>query len=504
LSPLPDGERVSLQELRTILQCSPDEPDLVGDRGSVLLATKMVPPTRETIRLMATWVESRCDVWAKCNDELKRFDSGETREWGVGGKKGAMDSPFQVRLLRVLQGKLYIDWPFNHKQRFGKLAATDSPNSDYLDRNKYNLLQLVLGKLKRDAVPDSAFFFGEEVAFMPFNFPFFAFSASPTMKNADMPWPWNAHQQAEVALFKRYFGVGGKQQQHLLQKQGKSKVNMSTDAIIARMNEHAERYNSMNTTIWSQKKSKAAFYGAMSAIRHIFFDVAAMHPELIDAGWTGGINSLPWNPQSIEAEIPYDKLKKAIDDHHDQQNIKGGTGRMALNEAPGYLTSLFKSHIFEGHGINYVHASAAVDDRLDVPPTDKYKYLVVLIGGSGAASADRLATMMLHSGAVLLIQKHDFEYHFSARLKAWVHYVPLSYTTADLVDKILWLQQNDHLARILAHNARSFALSHLRLEDMVCYAANALALVGSVPSSEPFEPILIDPVSSNREAYSQT
>ena len=131
LSPLPDGERVSLQELRTILQCSPDEPDLVGDRGSVLLATRMVPPTRETIRLMATWVESRCDVWAKCNEELKRFDSGETREWGVGGKKGAMDSPFQVRLLRVLQGKLYIDWPFNHKQRFGKLAETESPNSDY-------------------------------------------------------------------------------------------------------------------------------------------------------------------------------------------------------------------------------------------------------------------------------------------------------------------------------------------------------------------------------------
>lgn len=102
--------------------------------------------------------------------------------------------------------------------------------------------------------------------------------------------------------------------------------------------------------------------------------------------------------------------------------------------------------------------------------------------------------MMLHSGAVILIQFHEYEYHFSSRLKPWVHYVPLSYTAVDAVAKVRWLQQNDHFARVLAHNARAFALSYLRLEDSVCYVASALATISSLsePSAlEPFEPIEI-------------
>jgi hypothetical protein len=48
-------------------------------------------------------------------------------------------------------------------------------------------------------------------------------------------------------------------------------------------------------------------------------------------------------------------------------------------------------------------------------------------GIEGRASSGRLASMLAYSGAVVLLQLSEFEYHFSARLKPWVHYVPLTY-----------------------------------------------------------------------------
>ena len=510
LGPLGDGDRVSLEELRRVLQCAPDEPDLVGDRGSVLLATRLAPPTREIVRLMAVWAETQCEDWAHCHEELKRLESGSSDiKWGaehVKERRGFMTSPFQVRLLRVIGGKLFMDWPFHQKARFGA-------DKDYLgESRKYALLHLVLGKLKPGEMNDSAFFFGEEISYLPFNFPFFAFSASPTHRHADMPWPWNAHMRIEVELYQKYMspeglGVRGKAAFAAAAAAaaggGGGGGKFDLEAAAARMNQHDDVFNSMNTSVWDQKKPKAAFYGAMSSLRHTFFDVAAQNPELIDAGWTGGINSKPWNPLSREREIPFDDLKAAVE--RDKKERAAAAGRGNGTNDSGFLSALLPSHMFEGHSVNYLHLGSDEGGggggglglaggifARPADPRNKFKYLVVLIGGNGLASADRLAAMMLHSGAVLLIQHHDFEYHFSSRLKPWVHFVPLSFSTADLPDKIRWLQQNDHLARILAHNARTFALSHLRLEDMVCYAANALALVGSVPPSEPFDPIPLE------------
>ena len=71
-------------------------------------------------------------------------------------------------------------------------------------------------------------------------------------------------------------------------------------------------------------------------------------------------------------------------------------------------------------------------------------------------------------------------YHFSARLVPWVHYVPLSFSAADLIEKIEWLRQNDEMAKQLAVNARNFGKSYLRLEDYMCYIGTALTVVGAV------------------------
>jgi len=419
LQPLNESQRVTVQQLRQTLQCATDEPDIVGDRGSVLLALRMVPPTREATRLLAVWGETLCEGWAKCREELAKWDAATTTlDWGgkQHGAKGILSSPFQVRMLRIIKGKLYYDWPFHNKERFGweKIKG-------FVDPTKTSLIKLILGKVS-DLQDTPPFLFGEEVAFMPHSFPFFAFSASPTMRNADMPWPWHAHIVKEVERYgtniSELLGVGG----------GEGEGD------------------------WGRRSSKAAFYGSMSRLRHVFFDVAAANPDLFDVGWTGSVNSKPWNPAATEtgseAEFQIDSIKLLSS----EERQKGG--------APGLLKSLFPSHIDQGVSIGR-----------------KYKYIVVLIGGSDNASADRLAELMLNSGAVLLLQKHDFEYHFSSRLKPYVHFVPLTYSAADAAEKVKWLQQNDHLAKTLAANARNFALSHLRLEDIVCYAASALKVM---------------------------
>jgi protein glucosyltransferase len=79
---------------------------------------------------------------------------------------------------------------------------------------------------------------------------------------------------------------------------------------------------------------------------------------------------------------------------------------------------------------------------------------------------------------VVLLQESEFSYHFSARLRPWVHYVPLSYSAADLIDKLEWLRAHDDLAQRIAKNAKAFGDSYLRLEDHLCYAATALSTVG--------------------------
>ncbi len=109
-----------------------------------------------------------------------------------------------------------------------------------------------------------------------------------------------------------------------------------------------------------------------------------------------------------------------------------------------------------------------------------YKYLLVVDSSRDGASSStgRLAKLLAHSGAVILLQASIFEYHFSAVLKPWVHYVPIAHNTADLTEKVEWLIEHDDLAQKLAKNAANFGKSYLRLEDYYCYMATALDLVG--------------------------
>ena len=113
----------------------------------------------------------------------------------------------------------------------------------------------------------------------------------------------------------------------------------------------------------------------------------------------------------------------------------------------------------------------------------------------GLATADRLLRFLRTSGAVVLIQESSFSYHFSARLKPWVHYVPIAHNTADVAEKIDWLIAHDDLAKKIAKNGYNFARSYLRLEDHYCYLAKAYDTIGKImKGSDATDMFINDPI----------
>jgi hypothetical protein len=124
----------------------------------------------------------------------------------------------------------------------------------------------------------------------------------------------------------------------------------------------------------------------------------------------------------------------------------------------------------------------------------EFKYVVVpLAMMEGMASSGRLLWLLAYSGAVVLMQEGIPTFHITSRLQPWVHYVPLSFSGADLAMKVKWLQLHDDMAKQIATNGRNFGRSYLRLEDYFCYSAKMLMELGHVLNGSdvltPFDPI---------------
>ena len=119
-------------------------------------------------------------------------------------------------------------------------------------------------------------------------------------------------------------------------------------------------------------------------------------------------------------QIKYDDLKQAVEQQEKEEKDNANTNGHVGTRVPGYLKTLLPSHLFQGHNVDYLHsialdvdekmiftsstatsttfnntATSAAGNRGRSHVSQMYKYLVVLIGGSNAASADHLASMML-------------------------------------------------------------------------------------------------------------
>ena len=266
-------------------------------------------------------------------------------------------------------------------------------------------------------IGQSVFFLGEEIAYFPWNFPFPAFSMAPSFSSGNMPWPW---PEAFYTAFKLHIAA--------------QNVSDFSDRTFTKLSHNLR---------WDKRIPKAAFFASFRDVRHIACDFIASRPDLIDGKcmWNQEVKK-PWNPSSTEevtVSIPQSDPKTKI---------------------IGYLGNL-----------------ADITNIATYKP-GSYKYNVVISHRYSASG--RLADLLAHSGSVILLAHSPFSYHFSARLKPWVHYVPLTYSCSDLAEKIEWLRANDHLARQIAINGRNFGKSYLRLEDYYCYIASTLKTLSNI------------------------
>lgn len=418
------SKRVPREELKRLLQCAKNEPDLDEHTGSISMMQR-IPVTRETIELAAIWAETRCQPWERCQQLMLEYHNGtyDKNKFGVDKYDGFR----QFRMYRIVNGVLFEDWPF------GPLTRLDQSAREYHDGYFQRHLALIeYISAKASDMPNATFFMGTEQPFLPWNVPFPAFSPTAQLGYGNIPWPWmeSVRDAYKVSFMSR-------------------RENMGSGANNETVIEHLT-----GQLPWAERLSKAAYFGSWSPIRQYAFDAATADPDLFDVafGLSDAEKIFPVNPTLREEPVTSKDAEEFFRHPTSPSNSEQPAGSAKA------LLPFAKSRPYQpGH----------------------YKYVVVMLAMDGAATSGRLAELLAHSGAVILLQEGALRYHFSARLIPWVHYVPLSYSSADLVRKVRWLRDHDELAQQLAANARAFARSYLRIEDYYCYALHAMEAVAS-------------------------
>eukprot|EP01038_Epipyxis_sp_PR26KG_P013578 gene13578-18221_t len=389
---------------------------------------KMIPPTREGIEKLCAWSESGC-LFSECPSSIHKLRNLSENEVKNMGWQTNLNGFSAFIMYRVINGELYYDWPW-HEQRI--LDVRTFLNDKFVPlREPPGLISTVLHSI--NDMKDVVFFVGGEISTLPYNFPFPLFSNSPPISSADIPFPWNEHVADAV---KRYSSA---------HKTNPPFADLTYDGEYS----------------WDNRTSKAAFFSSYSNIRHILYDQAVMRPDLFDVslgvGLSHKINS--WSP-----------LRK--------------NEYISTRDDPPYSQNM-SARIGEGEYIKHLAGKRSYNPK-------HYKYVAVLLGLGGSATAARLGDLLAHSGSVILLQVNSFEYHFSARLEPWVHYVPITFSTSDIIEKVEWLKMNDDKAKQIARNAHAFGQSYLRLEDLYCYAATAVEtlanLMQGTDACAPFSP----------------
>lgn len=272
---------------------------------------------------------------------------------------------------------------------------------------------------------DSIFFLSGESSYMRFNFPFPSFSNGPRIGYNDIAFPW--HRPFEAQILRYHIAL--------------THNNFSDSFYLHHNGSHHHEVP------WQERIPKAAYFSTINDHRLTPFDQAVLRPDLFDASYSNPWGEITnWNPLAPE------HVTKVNENHIPPRRN---------DSKPGEADYIFP--LMTHRSYNPAH----------------YKYVIVSLGGVGAPS-DRLENVLAYSGAVVLLEESEWTYHFSAHMQPWVHYVPISYNMADLIDKVQWLHDHDDMAQQIARNGLNFGKSHLRLEDSYCFMAAALKSVESV------------------------
>ena len=69
---------------------------------------RLANSTRHSLEAVCARLETGCKPWSSCQTIAETFKKGSYKKDDVGGDVGT----YHIRLLRVMKGELYIDWPW--------------------------------------------------------------------------------------------------------------------------------------------------------------------------------------------------------------------------------------------------------------------------------------------------------------------------------------------------------------------------------------------------------
>ena len=166
------SKRLSITDLKMKLQCAPVEEDMYAK----LQFLKLIPYTKKSLTIMSAFLETNCEPWWRCHDNMKEFMNGKYRN----GLSNHISSPGQGRIIRIHQNKLYIDFPWG-LERFG---TKQNPMIPYNTRSLFNALLSIV------QVKDSVFLMNEEYTYLPMELPLPSFSCSPSDVSGIIEFTW--------------------------------------------------------------------------------------------------------------------------------------------------------------------------------------------------------------------------------------------------------------------------------------------------------------------------
>lgn len=450
---LNEGSRkLSLKEFNKLLQCPKYQPDLDGKNG-VLSFLKLIPPTREILELMCAYAETECSNWNSCRESVKQFKENKSYPLTFWEGRNGFAA---YRLYRIdSDGNIFYDWPWGRERIDEDMKFENSSPQTLMketldkvldigesvffegDSNMYNSITVrndCLSYNYHHAVLST----GSEQPSFPWTHPFPLFSCAPGLDRNHIPWPWPESVDSEKLVYEE--------------------VKYSFPNNDSPFNNLFEIFQQKYYTNWDNRESKAAFFASTNNHRLMIFELARKYPDYFYCQTRPLCPNCPIysfnpsDPDSMAGSGTWDEMSS------EERNL---SLKLPLGHVKGLLHFGYNTETSQEYPFGF-------------------KYVIVPLGSEAESTSGRLAYLLAHSGAVILLQSSTFTYHFSARLQPWVHFVPLCYTMADAAEKVEWLRAHDHLAKRIAENARNFGKSYLRLEDYYCYAAAALNAVSRI------------------------
>jgi len=167
--------------------------------------------------------------------------------------------------------------------------------------------------------------------------------------------------------------------------------------------------------------------------------------------------------------------------------------RLAAEKKPRIEEAGWAGNIFSNFGVRPRLADLGVlhSDILDIRPvypspegyeSEPSGYMTMsqqvrawsrLIDVEGKGFSCRLP-LLLHARRLLFIQHDGFQQWFSSYFKAWEHFVPVKRDLSDLVERVMWAQNNSAEAQAIAEKAFHQSKQILQRQYAVKYIAESI------------------------------